>query len=226
MIPVIVNVFNRLTTTRILCDQLANMPDVRVVIVDNNSDWPPLLEWYDTDCQHELIRLDENIGHHAPWLCGAVDQFADKPFYCVTDCDLDLDGVPPDLMDVLSKPLRDEIAEKSGISLRIDDLPEWQSSVSEWESRFWKHPTPDGRYFWSIIDTTLCMYRSDISHERARRIGGIATVRSAPPYTARHTPWYLDGEQLDAENENYFRKANLSNSWKPKGKSLESRFAK
>lgn len=225
MIPVFVNVFNRLTTTRTLCSHLADMPDVRVVIVDNNSDWIPLLDWYETDCPHEVIRLDENIGHHAPWKCGAVDQYADKQFYCVTDCDLDLAGVPPDLMEVLRSPLSAGIAEKSGISLRIDDLPEWQNSVAAWERRFWNKPTPDKRYYWAIIDTTLCMYRSDLPHRLAMSIGGIKTVRSAMPYTARHMPWYLDCENLDEENLNYFRTANISNSWKPEGKGLLSRFA-
>lgn len=225
MIPVFVNVFNRLTTTMTLCSQLAAMQDVRVVIVDNNSDWVPLLDWYDTDCPHEVIRLEENIGHHAPWICGAVDQYADKPFYCVTDCDLDLDGVPIDLMEVLREPLRTGIAEKSGISLRIDDLPEWQGEVFDWERRFWSKPTTDKRYYWAIIDTTLCMYRSELPHGRARSIGGVKTVRSASPYTARHMPWYLDCENLDEENANYFRTANLSNSWKPNGKSMSSRFS-
>jgi len=154
-----------------------------------------------------------------------VDQYADKPFYCVTDCDLDLAGVPIDLMKVLREPLNAGIAEKSGISLRIDDLPEWQSGVVDWEQRFWKKPTPDNRYYWAIIDTTLCMYRSDLPHKLAMSIGGIRTVRSASPYTARPMPWYLDCENLDEENLNYFRTANLSNSWKPDGKGLSSRFA-
>jgi len=55
-------------------------------------------------------------------------------------------------------------------------------------------------------------------------IGEIKTVRSAMPYTARHVPWYLDCENLDKENQQYFETANSSNSWKPNGKSLASRF--
>jgi hypothetical protein len=114
---------------------------------------------------------------------------------------------------------------KSGISLRIDDLPEWQVEVANWEQRFWKKPLGGGRYYEAIIDTTLCMYPADLPHKQAMTIGGIKTVRAAEPYTARHMPWYLDCENLDDENRNYFQTASLSNSWKPNGKALASRFS-
>ena len=227
-IPVFVNVFNRLTTTRNLCEQLAAMPNVRVVIVDNASTYPPLLDWY-AECPHEVVRLESNMGHHAPWLSGTVSRIATNGHYCVTDCDLDLEGVPLDLMDVLRAPLVSCVAgvcgvKKSGISLRIDDLPEWQSEVVNWEKRFWEKPI-GGRYYQAIIDTTLCMYSASLLHRHAMTIGGIKTVRSAMPYTARHMPWYLDCENLDKENQQYFETANQSNSWKPQGKALASRFA-
>jgi hypothetical protein len=228
MIPVIVNVFNRLTTTRKLCAQLAAMPDVEVIIVDNASTWEPLLEWYKEGC-YEVVRLTQNIGHHAPWLSGTVSRFSHWRHYCVTDCDLDLEGVPLDLMDVLRAPLVSCMrglcgVQKSGVSLRIDDLPEWQSDVVNWERRFWSRPV-GGRYYQAPIDTTLCMYASVLPHRRAMSVGGIKTVRSAQPYTARHVPWYLDCENLDEENANYFRTASQANSWKPAGRALVSRFA-
>mgnify|MGYP003650120476 CR=1 FL=1 len=228
-VPVFVNVFNRLTTTRNLCGQLAAMLNVRVVIVDNASTYQPLLDWY-AECPHEVVRLDSNMGHHAPWLSGTVGKIATSGHYCVTDCDLDLEGVPLDLMNVLRAPLVACVnglcgVKKSGISLRINDLPEWQSEVVNWEQRFWKKPV-GGQYYEAIIDTTLCMYSARLPHRHAMTIGGIKTVRTAMPYTARHMPWYLDCENLDEENQQYFGTASLSNSWKPSGKALASRFSK
>lgn len=229
-IPVFVNVFNRLTTTRNLCNQLAAMPGVRVVLVDNASTYQPLLDWY-AECPYAVVRLDSNMGHHAPWTSGTVGRIATSGYYCVTDCDLDLEGVPLDLMDVLRAPLVSCVGgmcgvKKSGISLRIDDLPDWQAEVVNWERRFWKKPVGGGQYYEAIIDTTLCMYPANLPHRQAMTIGGIKTVRSAMPYTARHMPWYLDCENLDEENQHYFQTANMSNSWKPSGKALASRFAK
>ncbi len=226
--PVFVNVFNRLTTTKRLCEQLAAMPNVRVVIVDNASTYQPLLDWYN-ECPYEVVRLESNMGHHAPWLSGTVGKIAGSGYYCVTDCDLDLEGVPLDLMDVLRAPLAPCAAglcgvKKSGISLRIDDLPEWQSEVVNWEQQFWEKPLGCGQYYDASIDTTLCMYPDDLPHMDAMTIGEIKTVRSAMPYTARHVPWYLDCENLDEENQQYFQTANSSNSWKPNGKALDSQY--
>jgi len=223
MIPVIVNVFNRLTTTRKLCEQIAALDNAYPIIVDNASNWAPLIDWLN-DCPFEVIRLTENLGHHACWKAGIVNRPNDG-FYCVTDCDLDLQGVPADLMEVLRVPLnwtrRNVI--KSGVALQIDDLPPWQTQVKEWESRFWRNRI-GGDYYATPIDTTLAMYRAGTPVRIATKVAGVRSVRVGGQYTARHVPWYLDPTNLDEENANYFATANESNSWRPDGNRLTSRF--
>lgn len=223
MIPCYINCYNRLTTTRKLAEQIAALDNAVPVIVDNASTWEPLIAWLN-DCPFDVIRLTENIGHHAPWKCGATAR-PNNGFYCVTDCDLDLEGVPADLMEVLQKPLTSwsNPPVKSGVALRIDDLPRWQTQVIEWESRFWKSRV-DGFRYWAPIDTTLAMYRANTPVRIATKVAGIRAVRTAGQYTARHVPWYLDPTNLDEENANYFATANSSNSWKPSGGKLVSRF--
>jgi hypothetical protein len=219
--PIFVNTFNRLTTTRILCEQIAALDNAVPVIIDNASTWEPLLEWYD-DCPFEVIRLRENLGHHAPWLSGVVGQDS-SPVYGVTDCDLDLTGVPVDAIEMLTGPVRRGYI-KCGLSLRIDDLPPWQAAVKTWESRWWKRSSHAGRFYHAAIDTTFALYRSDTAHAICMQVVGVPSLRSAPPYTARHVPWYLDGENLDEENANYFATANASNSWRPHGKQLSAPY--
>lgn len=223
MIPVYVNTFNRLTTTRKLCEQIAALDNAVPVIVDNASTWEPLLDWYQ-HCPFEVVRLTKNYGHHAPWQTGITARPNDG-FYCVTDCDLDLQGVPADLMDVLQHPLKSWSRPpiKSGVALRIDDLPAWQTQVKEWESLFWRNRI-DGIRYYAPIDTTLAMYRAHTPASIATKVVGVRAVRVAGPYTARHMPWYLDPTDLDAENTNYFATANDSNSWRPDGNKLTSRF--
>jgi hypothetical protein len=231
MIPVIVNVFNRLTTTRKLCEQIAALNNAVPIIVDNNSTWEPLLDWY-KDCPFDVIRLTENRGHHSPWASGVIDGLAaNVGYYCVTDCDLDIEGVPHDLMEVLRRPLTSCLkgicgVRKSGVSLRINDLPETQTDVINWEQQFWKRPIANGAYYIAPVDTTLAMYPRSLPHSVATRVVGVRTVRSGPPYTVRHMPWYLDPTNLDEENANYFATANSSNSWRPDGEKLVSRFCK
>ena len=211
------NVFNRLTTTKNLCDQISRLDNAIPIIIDNNSDYGPLLDWYD-ECKYEIIRLRENLGHHAPWKCGIVDQ-DDSKLYGVTDCDLDISGVPVDLITFLSLPLSWSGVIKSGMSLRIDDLPEWQNEVVEWERQWWNRPVHNGTYYYALIDTTFAIYNRETPKNIATSVGSKA-VRSGHPYVARHMPWYLDAENLDEENKHYFRSANSSNSWKPFGKTL------
>jgi hypothetical protein len=224
MIPVYVNVFNRLTTTRRLCEQIACLPDAVPIIIDNASTWQPLLDWY-RKCPFEVIRLTTNVGHHAPWVTGVVNRKC-PGFYCVTDCDLDIGDCPADLIEHLKIPFGwDNSIVKSGLGLRIDDLPPWQSSVTEWESRWWETPADDARFFHAAVDTTFAMYRAETPHSKAQKVIGIKSTRTAPPYLARHVPWYLDAENLDEENRNYFETANKSNSWKPQGKGLIANYA-
>lgn len=229
-IPVYINVFNRLTTTRSLAEQIAELPGAVPILIDNASDWPPLLDWYQS-CPYDVIRLNENVGHHAPWKRVIPDaaEFLRRyrsDYYVVTDCDLCIADCPRDLLNVLREPLQWAIGiVKSGVSLRLDDLPEWQTTVRDWESRFWKRPYPCGRFYNALVDTTFAMYDRRTPFHQATKVVGIPATRSAPPYVARHLPWYLDGENLDAENANYFRSASRSNSWKPAGKGLKAAYA-
>lgn len=224
MTPVFVNVFNRLTTTRNLCEQISRLDDAIPIIIDNSSDYEPLLEWYDS-CEFEVLRLRENMGHHAPWNSGIVSQYR-EPFYAVTDCDLDLTGVPADALQHLRQPLiRDNRISKVGLSLEINDLPAWQSEVIGWERQFWakKHRTHSAFYD-AWVDTTFSVYCRDTPHRNA--MGVRLALRADRPYTARHIPWYLDCSDLDEENTNYFATANSSNSWKPNGMNLTSQFSR
>lgn len=226
-VPVYVVTYNRITTTKKLCEQISQLRNADPIIIDNNSDWEPLLDWY-ASCGYEVIRLRENKGHHSAWTSGVV-QADNARLYVVTDCDLDIEGVPADVLEVLEQPFlwHNTSLVKSGLSLRIDDLPEWQTDVIAWESRFWKKPiTGDPRFYDAMIDTTFAMYQQSTPPAVAMRVRPGNSVRSAPPYVARHMPWYLDGDDLDPENYHYFETAGRSNSWKPKGKSLSTQHLK
>lgn len=229
MIPVYINIRNRLTTTRLLTEQVAALPDAVPILIDNASDWGPLLDWY-SSCPFEVVRLTDNVGHHAPWM-RAIPSGQDfltrwgQSRYVVTDCDLDIGECPADVLDRLQEPFgwRGGMV-KSGLSLRIDDLPEWQTAVVDWESRWWRRPVEGGRFYRAAIDTTFAMYDCRTHFRTAMTVIGVPSVRAGSPYTARHIPWYLDSTQLDEENRHYFATANASNSWKPLGQGLAATY--
>lgn len=235
MIPVYVNVFNRLTTTRRLCEQVSRLENCHPVIVDNASTWQPLLDWY-ASCPYEVIRLEHNMGHHAPWRSGAVLR-TDSEFYIVTDCDIDIEGVPLDVASVLQIPFQwsrpewspyqsNHFVVKSGLALRIDDIPERQGTVLRWESQFWSRPTEeDARFFWAPIDTTFVMLHRSTWHKRAMKAGA-GCVRLGGEYQARHMPWYYDCNNVDAETLNYYQTAGRSNTWRPSGDQFGARHVR
>lgn len=223
MIPIYINVYNRLTTTRNLVNQVKRLPDAQPVIIDNDSDYSPLLEWYATNpC--DIVRLKENLGHHAPWISGVIAN-DDASRYVVTDCDIDIEGVPTDVLSVLQEPFCWRFGKpiKSGLALRINDLPPWQDAVMRWESRWWmKYSRMDRRFYNAAIDTTFAMYEQSTPIHLATSVVNALSVRLAGDYQARHMPWYLDCENLDEENRHYFATANTSNSWVPDGKRLST----
>jgi hypothetical protein len=204
MTPIIINVRDRLATTRKMVDDCRRFRDAHPIIVDNASSYPPLTRWYDSmPCQ--IVRLTENIGPRAPWF--VFDQFvidSERP-YVVTDCDLDLSDVPDDALDVLEFGLVEHSdVIKVGLSLRIDDVPDeyrFKKQVLGREMPFWKNRR--GRFFEADIDTTFAMYRPNTGW------GGYGpALRADRPYTAKHVPWYLI--EHSEEDSYYFRHLNTA----------------
>jgi hypothetical protein len=173
-----------------------------VVILDNGSDWEPLIEWY-ARCPFEVRRLELNQGHRAPWLCGATSGVT-TPYYVVTDPDLDLAGCPPDILDVLVQGLEQHgWATKAGVALEVEDIPAGYPShdfIRATEGPYWRDRV-DGRFFRAAVDTTFAVYRAGPEPPCA------PALRSDRPYVARHLPWYVTPETLTDEERHYLRSA-------------------
>lgn len=199
MIPIIINNRNRLVSTKKLVVYLRQLPDSKIIIVDNDSTYPPLLEWYNTLSDVKTIRLKENIGPYAPWKC--CRKLQNIFFYVVTDSDLDLSEVPLDVLSKLKEGL-DQFpqASKAGLSLEIEDIPKefsYQNSVQQWELQFWSKKLTS-EWWLAPIDTTFAMYRPGV------QFGSIYNaIRADRPYTAKHLPWYLTSETATSEDVYY-----------------------
>jgi hypothetical protein len=63
-IPVIINNYNRLTSLKLLIASLEKRGYQNIIIVDNNSTYQPLLDYYKS-CRYRLIRLEKNLGSNA-----------------------------------------------------------------------------------------------------------------------------------------------------------------
>ncbi|MGH8902508.1 MAG: glycosyltransferase family 2 protein [Egibacteraceae bacterium] len=199
--PVIVICHNLVADLRSLVGWLERTGHQRLVLLDNASTYPPLLDYFRTT-PHEVVRLRENLGHQAPWLSGLLDRLGHSCPYVVTDPDvLPDESCPPDAVEYFqSLLLRHRDFDKAGFGLRLDDIPEcyphrWD--VVRWEQPFWDKPIAAG-VFAAHIDTTFAVCRPGTPYKVTE------ALRTGAPYCARHMPWYRDPREPDAETAYFF----------------------
>ncbi len=209
--PVFVICRDRVSSLLTLIDWLERVGLQSVYLVDNDSSYPPLLEFY-ARTPHTVIRLEQNVGQLAPWTAGIVERVAGDRPYIVTDPDVvPVETCPADVPQRLLEHLeahRDAL--KVGLGLKIDDIPDeypLKKYVQAWEGKYWEEEIEPG-LFRAPVDTTFALYRPGLSF--AKR----PALRTGPPYIARHLPWYVPSGDL-TEEEAYYR-AHASpeiNSW-------------
>jgi len=199
-IDVFIISYNRLTYLERLLAWLETAGFENIHIVDNNSTYQPLLEYLETS-KHKVHKMDKNYGHLVVWECGKFKDIIDNKNYIVTDCDiLPINECPANIAEYFIEIL-DRYPEftKVGFALKIDDLPESNSSkdtVIEWEKQFWENKIADG-LFDASIDTTFALYRPGIYPVNKKWWKSIRTVF---PYIARHVPWYTDSSKPSEED--------------------------
>ena len=199
-IPILITCRDRLEALRDLVAWLEGAGQERIVFVDNASTFDPLLSYY-RNTPHQVIRLEENVGHLAAWEANVLETIGYAGPYVVTDCDIvPAADTPSDALEYFAELLfRYGDVDKVGFGLHIDDLPasyQFRSDVIDWESQFWEHEVEPGVYR-ANIDTTFALYRASVKDPTYR------ALRTGPPYVARHIPWYADTEHPTEEDLYY-----------------------
>ncbi|MBF0158464.1 MAG: methyltransferase domain-containing protein [Magnetococcales bacterium] len=204
-IPIFINSFNRKKCLSLLVDWLLVNDYKNILIIDNASTYPPLLEYFTTlEKYHEikLIRLEENLGHECIWKANLLESLNIDSEFVYTDPDILPDeGCPSDVVGHLQQILiRNPSISKVGIGIRIDDLPECNRSRRDLEMMFfyrWRKPAMPG-LFWAPVDTVFALYRPFGS-----RNFSFSNTCTGYPYYARHLPWYTDSDNLSDEDLYY-----------------------
>jgi len=198
--PIIITVRDRLSPLISLLDWLTQIGQRNIWLCDNDSTYPPLVEFLE-NTNFKVVRNKRNLGHRAPWLSGLTAELGNDAYFVVTDPDVvPTLACPTDALEFFRDALT-SLAEfdKVGFSLKIDDLPSCNAvkdQVLQWESQFWVDRYSP-RFFRAPIDTTFAMYRPGLKHENGK------ALRSAPPYEARHLPWYQDSANPTDEDRYY-----------------------
>jgi hypothetical protein len=215
-IPIIINNRNRLTYLLRLINSLTARGYYNIVIIDNNSSYPPLLEYYKYECPYRIFRLENNYGHLALWKSGVFRIFKNQ-FYVYTDPDLEIiEECPDNCLQLFYDELKtNKTLYKVGFSLKYDDLPDCyvhKNDVINWESSLYSKKY-NNKFYYAHIDTTFALYRP-------RAKGGShkfkVAIRSMYPYSIRHLPWYEDSHNLSQEDIYYKENAIMSTFWTKK----------
>lgn len=171
-------------------------------LIDNDSTYPPLLDYYATTA-HTVIRTGGNHGHRVGWKLGIILQHTKGTRrFIYTDPDLaPADDCPDDVVERMNEVLnRDSRAIKCGVSLKTDDLADWcRDGMQAWESRFWTDWSERVGAWRAAVDTTLALHNA----RACRQFRYKPAYRLPAPYLMRHTPWYCDPDNLSDEDEYY-----------------------
>lgn len=211
-IPIIINNFNQLDYLKLLLSSLEKRGYQNIVILDNDSTYPPLLEFY-KNTHHRVIYLGHNYGYLALWRSGVYKEFH-KSYFVYTDPDLCIDENCPDnfLEHFLNIMKRHPLSSKVGFSLRIDDLPdhyELKDKVVEWESQYWIKEVEPG-VFSAPVDTTFALYRPFTKYGSTLLEHHL---RVNKPYSMHHLPWYVDPNNLTDNIKYYIAQTKQQTHW-------------
>lgn len=201
--PVFVLCRDRVAALRDLLTWLERAGFDEITLLDNDSEFEGLLEFYET-CPHRVVRLGRNIGKNALWLDPrwrvAIGNrpfvYTDPDVVPVPACPLDVVARFGDLLD------RHRDVTKVGFGLKIDDLPDsyrFKEQVVAWEGQFWDPSIEvEPGVFRAAIDTTFALYRT-----WSKGAPPVSALRTGPPYVARHVTWYLDSASPSEEDRFY-----------------------
>ncbi|TRX41245.1 glycosyltransferase family protein [Flavobacterium restrictum] len=215
-IPILIISYNQLFYLKKLIEFLTERKYTNIVILDNNSTYEPLLDYFKTiESKVVLHRLNENLGHLVFWKNKELFDKYSKGYYVITDADV----VPvvdcPESFLLYFKTILDfcKTATKVGFSLKIDDLPTTnlnREKIIKWESQFWKNKDHAGNFI-ADIDTTFALYRPNYNYNE---FDFYSACRTPKPFTAHHGGWYVNSSQLTKEQQFYFETCNESSSWR------------
>lgn len=196
---------NLVTTLKNTVDFLSKDSRVEVIIFDQQSTYPPLLEYYKTQ---NVLYNNSNGGPYSAWGIRELNNH----HYIVTDADCTYDDVPDDWLDKMLHCLDNSQNNKVGFSLRIDDLPDnvIANQAKHHESKFW---TNSCQFGWvGEIDTTFALYRAGTAFQ-------YQAVRLFEPYTIKHVPWYIEND-MNEEWEYYLKHSSGISVWGSRLKTL------
>jgi len=178
--------------------QKMNNPNMRLIIMDNNSNDPDTIDYLKSIELLNQIRIIFNKKNEGPWVtdkCNkeVYDSLPEK--FILTDPDLEFNpNLPSNFIEILFQLSDTYKLYKIGFALDISDYDKMYKTnnyvldlnIYQWEIRFWAHRVIHEEYelYNAVIDTTFCLVNK-------KHFQGNNQMRIAGDFTAKHLPWYI-----------------------------------
>ena len=218
-IPIIIINYNQLFYLKKLLIFLKEREFQNIVIIDNQSDYQPLLAFYKSIENEVTVEyMDENLGHLVFFKNKKLQKKYGKGYYVITDPDIvPNEKLPKDFMNEMLKDLDQyfNTITKVGFALDLETIPDYfplKEKVLNWEKAFWEKQVEQNKYS-AFIDTTFALYKP-FYPSFFNNLHYLDGIRIAGNYTSIHGGWYIDPENYTDENLHYIRTVEQSSSWK------------
>lgn len=212
-IPIVILNKDRLEPLKKLVKSLKDRHYNNIIIIDNQSSYPPLLEWYkESGVEIFYNNIAETKFDTGTFYRLAVEikhpRFAQiiNDYYIFSDPDVvPIDELPINFVDDMIDVLNTYQCHKVGWALKINDLPgtEYGKKIHDAELHYWddsrKLKYKDYELYHSAVDTTFAIYAPG-SYPLLDEHG---CIRIAGDFCSRHMPWYYDVDNLPEEERYY-----------------------
>lgn len=214
--PLIVPVFNQLTYLKNILNWWKwYAPNQPVYIVDNNSDYGPLLEFY-VNMKYENVYLgsfgeNECSKNIRRTIDGEIQGKYD--YYCLSDPDISIHpSTPPNFLEIWKDYIDNKGYHHVGFNLITEGLPEWlhdREMKIRNEKEFLQNPVETSHGFIGYrapIDTTFAMYTTKNSGWHSP-MNGQDWGNSLRIFESFHLGWYQHPDYVNPEMDHYYRTA-------------------
>lgn len=193
-----------------------------IIIIDNQSTFEPLLEWYKTSGLDVFYNtLTENSCHaFRDLVYMGHPKFTQiiSDWYVFNDSDIiPVESAPDNFIEDLIKYAIKYKKDKVGMSIKIDDIDlnyPLNAWVYSYESNYWTN---------GIVDDNVELYPHPIDTTFAVHAPGVIptwsnnTLRVGVPYIVKHAPFYFDPDNLPEDEKYYLNHMNKqSSNWSSK----------
>lgn len=218
-VPIFINVRDRVGVMKKLIDWLIDADYKNLIVLDNDSTYPKLLEYYselEKNSSVKIIRLKKNLGYKALWQSNILEKLNISTPYVYTDPDVvPHEKCPKDFVLTLYEILNSHREfRKIGPSLIWEDITFYDKKFWQRAEKNFERQAPINKNLcYANVDTTFALYSNTRNYSLRFSLRTLENMR------VRHLPWYFNYDKLSDDEKYYIEHADKSSSVATKFKS-------